>query len=67
MTAGVPKPTISVICDTSKLTETPSNILSYVTVRLSEPYTKGDLRYKLVVEQADDSSTTNIVMQHAIN
>ena len=67
VTAGVPKPTISVICDTSKLTETPSNILSYVTVRLSEPYTKGDLRYKLVVEQADDSSTTNIVMQHAIN
>ena len=66
VTAGVPKPTISVICDTKNLTETPSNILSFVTVRLSELYTKGDLKYKLIVEQAD-TTTTNLLMQHAIN
>ncbi|MBO7654725.1 MAG: PKD domain-containing protein, partial [Kiritimatiellae bacterium] len=68
VTAGTPKPTIRVICDTSKLTESPSNILSYVTVQLSEPYPKGELKYKLIVDQADsDTSITNLLMTHAEN
>ena len=66
VSAPLSKPTIRVVCDTANLVESPTNMMGNVTVELSEPYPNGDLKYKLVVEQAD-TTTINLLMPHAQN